>query len=504
MMPYFKRKRTQPRQGILHFKTILGRLIATYLTIVTLVVVLVSILSFNVLKWSATQNSMESLNLAVSAIDEVLSSYFWQGKNDGSFMKNLKFIAAYNKLDIWVVDHFDIIQIDISGSPELAANEQLLLENKEKMLEPSLNGNTEVRTLYGDDFFHTPILSVSSPLSINKENITTVVFVHKKLTEVTSQLELLFGQIMLGGAIAAVITVMLVILSAKGIGKPLNEINLAARELARGNFKKRLNISDENEIGQLADTFNLMAIELEKYETTRSSFVANVSHELKSPLTSIQGFVQAMLDDTIEEEDKRQYLEIVLSEVKRLNLLIGDLLDLAKIESGQFPLNYKEWDINELIRRCIISFVTKIENKSLDVSANIPEEKNLVWADQDRITQVITNLLDNAVKFCEVGGTIKLWVHKSGEVTNVAISNSGETIPESDIPFVFDRFFKVDRSHNRKAKGTGIGLSIVRNIIIQHGEQIWVNSKPGTGTVFTFTLSSPEKKLKPAAIKTGK
>lgn len=204
-----------------------------------------------------------------------------------------------------------------------------------------------------------------------------------------------------------------------------------------------------------------MAEEIEKYETTRESFVGNVSHELKSPLTSIQGFVQGILDGTIEEQDKNQYLEIVLSETKRMNALIGDLLDLAKFESGQFPMNFTRWDINEVIRQCFINFITKIEDKSLDVTINIPDGKQMVYADKDRIMQVLTNLIDNAVKFCDNKGELKIWTHKDGNgVVQISISNTGKIIPEEDIPYVFDRFFKVDKSHNRKAPARALGFPL--------------------------------------------
>ena len=238
----------------------------------------------------------------------------------------------------------------------------------------------------------------------------------------------------------------------------------------------------------MADTYNNMADELEKYEGTRQSFVANVSHELRSPLTSIQGFVQGMLDGTIENKDMPQYLEIVLSETKRMSLLIQDLLDLAKIESGQFPLEITKFDICEEIRRTLISFLTKIEDKNIDVTADIPGDAKIVLADKRRIAQILTNLLDNAVKFCEKNGSLKIWTYDADGRIHINISNSGAYIPEEDLPYVFDRFFKVDKSHTKKAPGTGIGLSIVKNIVLQHGEKIWVNSRKGTGTVFTFTL----------------
>jgi len=199
-----------------------------------------------------------------------------------------------------------------------------------------------------------------------------------------------------------------------------------------------------------------------------------------------------MLDGTIAETDRNQYLEIVLHETQRLATLTRDLLDLAKAESGQFPLNVQPYDINEQIRRCFIGFLPTVEEKNLDVMIDLPEEKTIVLADEDRIAQVLTNLIDNAVKFCNKEGQLKIWTYLSGARVFVNILNTGAVIPSADIPFVFDRFFKVDKSHNRKSPGTGIGLSLVRSIINQHGEEVSVNSDPKSGTVFTFPLRLDE------------
>ena len=159
-------------------------------------------------------------------------------------------------------------------------------------------------------------------------------------------------------------------------------------------------------------------------------------------------------------------------------------------------MHMTRWDLSEMLRRSLIRFIGKIEEKNLELAVNIPEEQLMVLADQDRIAQVVTNLLDNAVKFCEMHGTLKLWVYCADAKVHVNISNTGEIIPEQDLPFVFDRFFKVDKSHNRKSPGTGLGLSIVKKILLQHGQDIWVNSKPGMGTVFTFTLEQAAEEKK--------
>jgi signal transduction histidine kinase len=210
----------------------------------------------------------------------------------------------------------------------------------------------------------------------------------------------------------------------------------------------------------------------------------------------VQGFIQGILDGAIEEQDRDKYLEIVLGETKRMSTLINDFLNLAKIESGKFPMEFSEFDINELLRRCILMFEQQIETKKLEVDIRISEDKTMVWADENRISQVITNLVDNAVKFSFEGGSLGIWTETVDNKVLVNIADTGEGIPEEDQTSVFERFYKVDKSHSRSKAGAGIGLSIVKRIIAQHGEKIWLKSAPGEGTTFTFSLTRafPEKK----------
>ena len=290
---------------------------------------------------------------------------------------------------------------------------------------------------------------------------------------------------------------MLVFILSRYIVKPIKAISYAAVELSRGNLDWRVKPMTKDEIGELAISFNKMAEELKLQDGLRNTFIANVSHELRTPLTSVQGFIQGMLDRAIEEENRDKYLEIVLSETKRMNILISDLLSLAKIESGQFPIELSEFDINELLRRCIIMFEKRIEEKNLSVSVELGEDKLMVWADVDRISQVITNILDNAVKFSKDRGELKLWTRCADNKVYVNIADTGEGIPLEEQPYIFERFYKVDKSHSRKIAGTGIGLSIVKRIVTQHGEKICLQSVEGKGATFTFTLtktaSLPEK-----------
>ncbi|MGN0743194.1 MAG: ATP-binding protein, partial [Candidatus Fimadaptatus sp.] len=246
-------------------------------------------------------------------------------------------------------------------------------------------------------------------------------------------------------------------------------------------------INRRDELGELARAFNSMAEDLSQLESVRRGFVANVSHELRSPMTSMQGYVQGMLDGTIPPEEHPRYLSVVLSETKRLNKLISELLDLSRIESGKFPLHYQRFDANELIARIMLQYEGRIEEKHINVDISFRQEQCVVWADPDRISQVVVNLIDNAVKFLEDGGSLTVWTLMDEDHAIVTVKDDGPGISADDLPYIFDRFYKADKAHS--GKGTGLGLSIVKKILEQHGQDIKCTSAPGRGAAFMFTLA---------------
>ena len=478
---------------MIKLSSISSRLIVTYLIIgVLTAALLIGMFSYGLKYESVTQLS-EKLADTADTVCSVYAEGYTLSTAGAELNNRLKQIADFQDSRIWIYDKFGVRWFDVDGKNSgLTEKNSILEENLQALNDAISHSKTQHVTASDGDFLSTPIISYTAPLRINGNSVGYIIM-HIRAEEYLITVKTVLKEVLYCLPLIILIALLCIFVTSRSINKPLDSISEATKELARGNFKKRADSKGLADVGGIIENFNFMAEELEKYETTRESFVGNVSHELRSPLTSISGFVEGMLDGTIEEEDKPKYLSIVLSETKRMNALINDLLDLAKFESGQFPMNFTCWDINELLRKCFISFITKIEEKQLDVSINIPDEKQTVYADKDRITQVITNLIDNAMKFCDQKGELKIWTNKTKDGVQISISNTGSIIPEEDIPFVFDRFFKVDKSHNRKAQGTGIGLSIVRTIIQQHGQKIWVNSKPGTGTVFTFTLSDKGK-----------
>lgn len=277
---------------------------------------------------------------------------------------------------------------------------------------------------------------------------------------------------------------------SRKISEPLKEIANAASSFSVGKMDIRVSVNGKDEVAELSRTFNNMAESLQHLEKQRATFISNISHDLRTPMTSITGFVDGILDGTIPKERQEHYLEIISSESKRLSRLVNTLLEISRIESRDLTVNMKPYNLSEQVRLIILSFEQKISKKHIDVSFNVSNDDIYVFADMDAIHQVIYNLCDNAVKFTNEKGliTITLTLEKDKKVL-VSIKNTGSGIPKEDLPFVFERFYKTDRSRGLDKTGMGIGLFIVKTIINKHGEDIRVSSVENEFCDFTFSLS---------------
>ena len=287
------------------------------------------------------------------------------------------------------------------------------------------------------------------------------------------------------------IAVVVMSITTRNQCRPLREMAQAARDFGHGNLKARVRTGGRNseEVDELAIAFNNMAESLEKSEYQRQEFVANVSHELKTPMTTIGGYVDGILDGTIPPERHRYYMQIVSDETKRLSRLVRSMLDISRLQDrGGIPEEKKtRFDMEECVGEVLITFEQKINDKKLDVQVDLPEHPVFTRADKDAVTQVVYNLLDNAVKFCTEGGTLGLRLMIGGGKIYVTVSNEGKTIPTEELPLVFDRFHKIDKARNRSQEGWGLGLYIVKTLVCSHGENISVASRDGK-TEFTFTM----------------
>ena len=284
--------------------------------------------------------------------------------------------------------------------------------------------------------------------------------------------------------LAAIIGVYIV---SRQIVVPLKAISDAAKSFSVGHFNVRVPVIGRDEVGELATTFNNMAESLEHIEEKRSSLLANISHDLRTPMTTIAGFVDGIIDGTIPPEKQHHYLTIISSEVRRLSRLVSTLIELSKIEANEKVLVRKNYNISEQARQILLSFENKIDKKRINIEFD-NEEDVIVNADRDEIHQALYNICDNAIKFTPENGEIKISIKKHDKKAHISVRNTGEGIPPSEIPFLFDRFYKSDRSRGLDKTGVGLGLFIVKNTLNRHGEDIKVSSVVREFTEFTFTL----------------
>lgn len=281
---------------------------------------------------------------------------------------------------------------------------------------------------------------------------------------------------------------VLIYFTTKRMVTPLQQMSAAAKRFALGDFSYRVSIDSNDELSDLGYAFNDMADALDKLESSRRSFVANVSHELKTPMTSIAGFIDGILDGTIPAEKHGYYLKIVSDEVRRLSRLVVAMLNMSKMESGDFEMKPKNYNITDQIIHILLTFEQKIDKKNIEIRGLDDITPHHVNADTDMIYQVIYNLFDNAVKFTNEGGYIAVGVRDVDDFVEVSIKNSGEGINSEELTKIFERFYKVDKSRSLDAKGAGLGLYIVKMMVEMHGGRIYAKSDSRSEAEFVFTL----------------
>ena len=323
---------------------------------------------------------------------------------------------------------------------------------------------------------------------VQNGSVLGAVFIHTSAQVIEAEYRGIVFQIVMGFSLAALVAAACALLYTRSIVRPLTVITRAAEDMSRGRFGTRAAVTGVNEVRQLAGAFNIMADKLAQVEENRREFVANVSHELRSPVTSIHGFVEGMLDGTIPPEEHGRYLQVVSDETNRLKKLIADLLELSRMEKGVEQLSLTNFDINESIRRVIIGRMGDIEQRGIALHLDFQMEPCTVRADQDRIAQVIYNLVDNALKFINDRGNLTIRTSLVHDKVSVVIANDGAPILPEDRPYIFERFYKADKAHTvGKGSGTGLGLSICQRIIQQHGQTIRLLPE-SVGAAFEFTL----------------
>ena len=318
-----------------------------------------------------------------------------------------------------------------------------------------------------------------------------IVIVSEPMEETVEVLQKISDIFLFLAVSSVTLTVVLVSVFTRRQIYPLREMAKAASRFGHGELTARVQVDERHtlEMQELATAFNNMASSLQKSEYQRQEFVANVSHELKTPMTTIGGYVDGILDGTIPAPKQEKYLRIVSDEVKRLSRLVRSMLDISRLQDQQGIPDEKKsrFDLCECVGQVLITFEQKIIEKQLEVDVTFPEHPVLTRANEDYVTQVIYNLIDNAVKFCPQGQVLGIRIREGDSKAYISVSNQGQTIPPEELSLVFDRFHKIDKSRTQNRDGWGLGLYIVKTIVCAHGEDISVTSREGK-TEFTFTM----------------
>lgn len=402
-----------------------------------------------------------------------------------AYVNNLEAIASTTGTEIFVFDHnAKVIASSIKGyNGTLKENfTQSILQGTESTFKGSISGVSRVS-----------MLAVGRPIKY-AESVVGGVLVSIPMPQISRARSEVTGIFLRNMILVALFAAVLVYFVTRRISRPITKLNEAAKSIAAGNFDQRVEVDETGEIGELGETFNYMAESIEQFENTRNSFLANISHDLRTPMTTITGFVQGVLDGTIPEEKRDWYLSIVLDESKRLSRIVNDLFDISKLEQGSFNLEIKDFDINELTRLNIIKFERRITDKNIQLTVEFERDSLVVSADKDAVARVMTNLFDNAIKFTEEKGFIHIRVGTKNGKAYVSVENSGMGIAEDELLHIFDRFYKTDKSRSLDKNGAGLGLYIVKSIIQAHGERVWAESSPGEFARFSFTLKISDNK----------
>ncbi|MBE6984167.1 MAG: HAMP domain-containing histidine kinase [Ruminococcaceae bacterium] len=425
-----------------------------------------------------------SMNSTASAVSNIVTAYSDTYLTDWDFRTNLSVAANASQSDILICSS--------SGEVQICARELQNCRHIGKRLSDAevaavlqKNTNISAAAIYGEER-----VAVAQTVRNAKNEPFCIVLVSVQESAISKMtgapLRIFFMTALLVMAFVLLMTPFL----TRRESKPIQIMAAAARQIAHGNLDVRVPTGNRvEEIEELAIAFNNMAAAVQNSETVRKEFVANVSHELKTPMTTIAGYLDGMLDGTIPKEKHKDYMEMVASEARRLSRLVRSMLDASRLrDQGILPEQRKNFDICEAVGQALLSFEQRINRKELDVEIDMPEMGLNVNGEPESLTQVLYNLLDNAVKFVDHGGTLSIRVKKQAERAAVTVGNTGPTIAQEELPLIFDRFHKTDKSRSSDRDGVGLGLYIVKTTIMAHGEDIYVTSRDNK-TEFTFTVT---------------
>ncbi len=485
------------------FKSVFSKFLLAFVLIITVCLSMFLMVVYGIVNNYAADIKMDSARQVAEAVRDYIYAEVQEGnlmppEDEGDMDWMLRLATTSTDRMLVILTDASGVPVAIQSNYEVEVSDEFCLPDNAML---ALQGGVEVKN---PTYFHQSIkdsqLVYALPIMHEGEMIGAVV-VSSPSARWMGLLNVMSRTIVMASLWIMLAALIAVYFISERVSAPLREMRRAAKDFAGGNFDRRVVVHGSDEVAELGIAFNQMAQSLENLEKTRSTFIANVSHDLRSPMTTIAGFIDAIRDGVIPPEKQDYYLGVISSEVHRLSRLVSSLLDVTRIEAGERKFVMAPFDICEMGRQILISFEQQIDEKQLAVEFLCDQDSMTVLADHDAIYQIFYNLCDNAVKFSQNEGILRVSICRVGETDKnkknkiqISVYNQGVGIAAEDLPMVFERFYKGDKSRGLDRRGTGLGLYISKTIVAAHGEDIWVTSVEGKDCQFSFTLkeASPQ------------
>ncbi|MFZ5944067.1 MAG: sensor histidine kinase [Bacillota bacterium] len=463
-------------------KTIFLKLFLSYVFLLLIAISIAGLLQLTFTKNYFLSSKEKELNIRSQDLAQIVQPLLAKGENPSEAVANFNRTDRILGTEAWVFNNTGTI---IATSAEHLHCEGNTLETAD--IEKLMLGEVLI-TKGQSQYFDETVIRAAAPV-FEKGNFLGGVILYSPVSGVNKTTQQMARNYFLTAIIGTIVALTLGYFISKYVTQSLNKISKVAHSISDGNFKERVNINSDDELGMLGDSINQMTRRLERFDNIRTEFIANVSHELRSPLTSVQGFIEALIDKrNSKPEEQQHYLSIIQQETYRLNNLINDLLEISRFDSDAVKLDIDPFPISIVVERGIASLKPKLLEKKLIVETVITKDLPLCNGDEDRVEQIFHNLLDNAIRYSPNGSKIIISCRLKHGAILVDMTDFGPGIPSEELKNIWERFYKVDKSRSRNRGGTGLGLAIVQEIVKKHGGTISVESTLDQGTTFSFSL----------------
>ncbi len=427
------------------------------------------------------QNHLEMEQLA-DDFNKLLAERIANGEfSQQMLISEMKSLEQYANLKVWLLMGDTFINTDQTISFDVSQ----LSDDIEKI---GQSGAPIFKTARYAQLPDEQFYSLIYPFNIDGETVS-IIYLNKSTPVVAKSISRINRFTLVALVIALLYAAITIFIATKSVSDNIKKLNKGVKFVAKGNFDYQFKTDRKDEIGELCQNFNYMIRELKAQEDTSRRFISDLSHDLRSPITSIKGYIVGVLDGTIPPEKWEKYLNIAKRETDRLTKLINDILDLSKMQSGELTINKSDFDIHSMVLNVLDRFEERLAQKDVEVTFKLAEGDTMVEGDSDLIERVVYNLLDNAVKFVEPDGVIEIMTHAKENKMLIGIRNSGATIPDEKLAKIWQRFSKLDESRGLNKQSSGLGLSIVKEILDGHDEKIDVFSNQYLGVMFVFSLT---------------